>query len=415
MGAALIIFGGLTSNPVSKVLGIRPLAGLGLISYSLYLWHYPILALGGVPVPLGLPGEVGAVALAVGLAILTYFVIETPFRRGNRTRPFLALSSLGLITLLGLVSGSTATSGYSARAGDIPWPERPVVNSEYGQVITAENSKGEIFLFGDSHAGQLRLSLSAQATEFGLDFADGYVSSCQFLLGITRTGVTECTADFQAERLAWTASVEPSFVVLAGMLPLLIEGSRFDNMEGGVEPGSGPDYVLSGVTDPDRENQKSLVQDSMRRTIQSLLNQGHTVVLVYPIPEVGWDVPTEVAQRATLSQHRLVFGRPIPRWIEKRLLPGPNSWPLDTPVTTSYDIYLKRTQSTFDALDSINSDRIIRIYPHKIFCEEREGGRCVTHDEDNVFYLDRHHLSASGARLVTSEIMKAISSWNPSR
>jgi peptidoglycan/LPS O-acetylase OafA/YrhL len=36
-GATLIIFGGLTTNPISKGLGIRPLAGLGLISYSLYL------------------------------------------------------------------------------------------------------------------------------------------------------------------------------------------------------------------------------------------------------------------------------------------------------------------------------------------------------------------------------------------
>lgn len=83
MGAVLIIFGGLTSNPVSNGLGIRPLRGLGLISYSLYLWHYPILALS----PLGLREEIVAVALAVILAIGTYFMVEKPFRRNrNKSR-----------------------------------------------------------------------------------------------------------------------------------------------------------------------------------------------------------------------------------------------------------------------------------------------------------------------------------------
>ena len=413
VGAALIIFGGLTSNPISKGLGIRPLAGLGLISYSLYLWHYPILALAGVTVPLGLSGEVIAVALAVVLAIVTYFLIETPFRRSKHKTPFIAFPSVGMVTLLAFVTGSVGTSGYGARAGDIPWPEVAHVDSEYGQVITAENSEGQIILFGDSHMMRLRLSLSEKATAMGLDFMDGTESGCPFFEGITRFGHDTCTADFQAERLAWAASIEPSFVVLGGRFPLYIEGSRFDNMEGGVEPGVGPDYVLSGATEPDRENQKSLVQDSLKRTIASLLNQGHTVVLVYPIPEVGWEVPQRINARASQSPDSVTSRFPIPQKIRERLLPGPNSWPLDTPVTTSYDIYVSRTRSTFDVLDSISSDHIIRIYPHKIFCEEREGGRCMTHDDNTIFYTDDDHLSAAGARLVTGEIMEKISHWDP--
>jgi peptidoglycan/LPS O-acetylase OafA/YrhL len=401
VGAALIIFGGLTSNPVSTALGIRPLAGLGLISYSLYLWHYPILALGGVTVPLRLWGEVGAVALAVGLAILTYFVIETPFRRSKRKRPFLALSSLGLISLLAFVSGSLGTSGYGARAGDIPWPERPALDSKYGQVAAAANSKGQILLFGDSHMEQLRLSLLLQATKGGLDFADGTEPGCPFFVGISATYQSaNCTANFQAERLAWATGAEPSFVIYGGRFPLWLRGSRFDNTEGGVEP---------GAPMPDQENMTTALQDSMKRTIQSLVDQGHTVVLVYPIPEVGWDVRREINLRATQEQGWLIFGRPIPLNIGERLLPGPNSWPLEVPVTTSYNVYVDRAQSTFDVLDSISSDRIIRVYPHKIFCDERVGGRCATHDDKNIFYTDSDHLSASGARLVTSEIMKEIS------
>jgi hypothetical protein len=327
--------------------------------------------------------------------------------------PFFAFSLLGVIALLVFSLGSAVTSGYSGRAGEFPWPDAPTANSEYGQVITAENSIGTVALFGDSHMQRQRLSLSEQATQFGLDFADGTRSGCPFFEGITELDSGNCTADFQDERLAWTARIGPSFVIVGGRFPLAIEGSLFDNMEGGVEVGPLWNWLPRGATAPNSANQEALVQDSLKQTIRSLLGQGHIVVLVYPIPEVGWDVTSELKQRAALAQHRTMFGFPTPLWIRERLLPGPNSWPVDAPVTTSYDVYVERAQSTFDALDAIRSDRIIRIYPHKIFCDEREGGRCVTHDDHNIFYSDDSHLSDAGARLVTGEIMKEISQWDP--
>jgi peptidoglycan/LPS O-acetylase OafA/YrhL len=413
MGAALIIFGGLTSNPISRGLGIRPLAGLGLISYSLYLWHYPILALVGVRVPVGVTGEVIAVALAVVLAIVTYFLIETPFRRSKHKTPFIAFSTIGLVALLVFISGSVDTSGYKARGGDIPWPEPHLDSSKYGQVAAAANSKGQIMLFGDSHAEILRHSLSESSTEFGFDFADGTRTGCPFFIGITQLGLGACAADFQAERLAWAASAEPSFVVLGGRFPASIEGSGFDNMEGGVEIFNPPVYVTPGVHDPDPENQKALVQGSIRLTIQNLLEQGHVVVLVYPIPEVGWHVSEEVVRRARVLNEAVDARGEIFSKIRKRILPQLNLWPLNSPVTTSYEVYVDRTQSSFDALDSVTGDHIIRIYPHKIFCDEREGGRCVTHDDNTIFYVDDDHLSSAGALLVTGEIMKEISHWDP--
>ena len=421
-GAALIILGGLTSNPVSQGLGIRPLAGLGLISYSLYLWHYPILALLGIT-GLRLRGELVAVALSLTLAIFTYFLVETPFRRSKHKRPFVGFSTVGLVTLIVFVTGSVGTSGYDARVPSLPPVMTAYVDSEYRKVIPAENSKGKVLLFGDSHMQRLRLSLSEQATAVGLDFVDGTQGGCPFFVGIDRVGHETCTADFQNDRLALAASVEPSLVVLGGRFPLLIEGSRFDNMEGGIEPGVVPVYVSPGVTDPDLENQKSLVQESMRHTIRSLVDQGHTVVLVYPIPEVGWDVPFEMWRRASSYDQSLLGDLKIPVIIKNRILPKLTLWPvetavelvwpLDDPVTTSYDVYVDRTQSTFDVLDSITSDRIIRIYPHKTLCDERDGGRCVTHDDNNIFYIDPDHLSDAGARLLTGEIMKEISHWNP--
>nr|MBA3286778.1 acyltransferase [Acidimicrobiia bacterium] len=72
--------GGAASGPV-LVLG-HPVAGwIGTRSYSIYLWHWPALVLGQAKFgPLGLPSRVVVVAASVGLAALTYRIVENPVR-----------------------------------------------------------------------------------------------------------------------------------------------------------------------------------------------------------------------------------------------------------------------------------------------------------------------------------------------
>ncbi len=91
--AAIIASGGRAGSPGRIVLATPPLRWLGRISYSLYLWHWPILVLG--PVALGLasseegPAEgdllvrLGLVLVAVVLAALSWRLVEEPFRRGR--------------------------------------------------------------------------------------------------------------------------------------------------------------------------------------------------------------------------------------------------------------------------------------------------------------------------------------------
>jgi peptidoglycan/LPS O-acetylase OafA/YrhL len=69
----------------SQLLAARPLAGLGRISYGFYLWHYPVSAIGTRLVGrLGMPAAYGTtVAISIGLAALSYRLIELPFQRGR--------------------------------------------------------------------------------------------------------------------------------------------------------------------------------------------------------------------------------------------------------------------------------------------------------------------------------------------
>ena len=69
------------------VLGRAPLRWLGRVSYSLYLWHWPVLTIAAEAFgPLTGPTRAGLVLLSVVLAIITYALVENPIR-GATCRP----------------------------------------------------------------------------------------------------------------------------------------------------------------------------------------------------------------------------------------------------------------------------------------------------------------------------------------
>ncbi|GAB3570661.1 acyltransferase family protein [Amycolatopsis endophytica] len=94
VSAALVLLGGTTGSPVAadRLLTTRPLAYVGKLSFSLYLWHWPVLVLYLVyrgRTEVGLLGGAVVIAVAVALSIATYHLIENPVRRSRiavRTR-----------------------------------------------------------------------------------------------------------------------------------------------------------------------------------------------------------------------------------------------------------------------------------------------------------------------------------------
>jgi peptidoglycan/LPS O-acetylase OafA/YrhL len=81
LAAALLVLGASKSGAVSSVLAVRPLVYLGVISYSLYVWHQFVRWLLGEQHPwLALP-------FSLVVAICSYHLIESPFRRSRAVRP----------------------------------------------------------------------------------------------------------------------------------------------------------------------------------------------------------------------------------------------------------------------------------------------------------------------------------------
>lgn len=106
IATAAVVVGGLGGGATGagKILGLAPLQWLGRLSYSFYLWHWPVLVIAEERTrqPLGVFERVALVFLGLLLAACSYYVVERPVRRSS----FLAKHSLVTIALgAGLVIG----------------------------------------------------------------------------------------------------------------------------------------------------------------------------------------------------------------------------------------------------------------------------------------------------------------------
>ena len=111
VGAALVIGAGCaaSSRGVGALLGTAPMRAIGRVSYSWYLWHWPVLVL--VPAALGhklgVGATVAAVALSLLLAILTMRFVENPVRFSDalRNSPRRSLAMGGVTTAAAVIAG----------------------------------------------------------------------------------------------------------------------------------------------------------------------------------------------------------------------------------------------------------------------------------------------------------------------
>ena len=121
LGAALLIHTGSSGDSfVRRLLSLRPLVAIGLVSYSLYLWHWPLLAFAQIASPekLDIFARAGLLGLSAGLAWLTNQYVETPFRRRTLLagrKPLLIAGALCGLALGGFGLGVMGAKGVPQR------------------------------------------------------------------------------------------------------------------------------------------------------------------------------------------------------------------------------------------------------------------------------------------------------------
>ncbi len=413
LGTVLLIHSATPGGRVGRLLAVRPLVAVGLISYSLYLWHFPLLALARQRslTVLDQSTMLALIVLSFPLAYLSWRYVETPFRARNRLsrRTIFSFSLFGalLFFTIGLV-------GYLA-AG---WPERlppemAVENNNprckgipfsEGDICTlAEGEQRLTFLIGDSHAGAIAHEMQAAFQQRGMGLIHIYGSGCPPILNVYRADNPKkrnlSCYEFNRDLFRFIEShKEIEYIVIAARWALSMEGSRFDNREGGVESSPVPfrphlDLVENGIPQyhPDYSHQPQLAE-RYQQTIHHLLDLGKKVVLVYPIPEAGWNVPNYLSKY--LAFHA---DGPLP--------PEAGS--------TRHPVFTARNRKSYDALDRIGEHpNLFRVFPEKLFCNTTVTDRCVTQHTGRPLYRDDDHLSSFGSTLLVEEIIREIvSNW----
>ena len=163
-GGGLVLFACLSAvlvrtasrpGPVSTVFSVSPLRSLGLISYGLYLYHWPIVVLLSpprvhlAPVPLFLV----RVAISLALAIVSYFLVEQRFRRGRPETPSGTVIAIGLASLVVTLVVALAIAPTGPKERVVRKPAPAVVDPEDAvtQTTTAEApGPARLAIVGDS-------------------------------------------------------------------------------------------------------------------------------------------------------------------------------------------------------------------------------------------------------------------------
>jgi peptidoglycan/LPS O-acetylase OafA/YrhL len=387
--AALLWAGTGGHNVVGRVLSTRPLVLVGLVSYSLYLWHWPVLALGRYYAVRPLTPVETTVALAVAIvaAIASWRYVERPFRGRSglwQRRPLFlaALAAAGVFTAAG--AGVVVAGGWPQRiepgvmrllasAHDRQPHEWPCSNVKPGAIRAGDlcrlgdgtASRPTFIVWGDSHGRVLADPIGAAASRAG---AAGWLAvhtGCAPLLGVRRSDRDDDCAEFNAATLDLARrSPHVVDVVLVGRWGLLAEGTRY-----GQEPGGDAFLVEGDTRAATPEHNRRIFERSLQRTVSDLLALDKRVWIVGPIPEVGWDVPSVLARSAR-------FGHPAP--------PAP-----------SLSQYQRRQDFSFATLRRLDaSENVTVLWPHARLCH---GTVCEVMRQDRPTYFDTHHLTLHGA------------------
>lgn len=395
LGTAAIIWAGSGGHhAVGDAMSARPVVLVGLISYSLYLWHWPLLALGRYFANRDLTSleTTALVALSVAAAVASWRFVERPFRgkSGLLERRQLFGAALAVtVSLAAFGAAAAVANGWPARLdsevrrlADGANDRRPD-DWECGRKSPGAAARGALcrigagaatpptfVLWGDSHA---RVMVDPLGTVAARHQASGLVAvrtRCPPLAGVRRVDREDadtCTA-FNAAVVEYLShSPGVTDVVLAARWALAAEGLRY-----GDEPGV---TVLladaeSSATSP-AENREVFAR-SLRTSVVRLRELGKRVWIVASVPEIGWNVPSTLARS-------MRFGHPPP--------PAPSRAQF-----AARQAFVEATLAELDALPGVT---VLR--PAAALCA---GERCEVLRNGRPLYFDTHHLSLTGAALI---------------
>lgn len=395
VGTAMLIHSGAHGQTVvSRCLSVRPLVFVGLISYSLYLWHWPVVVFAQYYSVVALtPTAIGLVlCTSFALAVVSWRYVETPFRKKQlaaEPRHMLRVSAATTLLLVAVgvigIYGQGAPGQHSQDAvmdyvaDDPEWlrwgkcerQSRALGSDRTHCAVGSADKAPSFILWGDSHGTSFASSVDRSATLNGLAGEVALASGCPPLYKVVRQDRRTCDA-FNSEVLNYiAANDEIATVILAARWTFIISGDHNQHEES--YPLKLIDLQATGQDDVDNAG---VFETGLRRTIARLHELGKDVVLVGPVPEIGYDVPS--ATFVALKTNRDVDA-------------------LISPTVSEHEERNTAVTAIFDTLqDSMTVSAILN--PSEYLCDQ---GYCRVAIDKAPLYRDDNHLSTFGSRYLS--------------
>lgn len=358
-GTALIVAYG-ERTMTGRLLSLWPLVGIGLISYSLYLWHWPLVTFGrDLGLLTGRIGPaIGVVLASIAVGYLSYRFIETPFRdrarfsQGKIFRLAAVASIALLIAGLGYLHSGGLRGRYSSevlafddgRSDVSPWREKCHVMdgpADPTRACVLGGEQPDTALWGDSHGVEVAYAFARPAHPLR---AMTY-SACPPVPGISIPSRPNCREYNRLVARYLLATPEIRTVIFAAHYSLYMQ-----------RPGFARRFA---------------------ELVESLREAGKTVVIIGPPPVAGvGDVPRRLARSGS-------FRIPVKH-------------------------YEMRQRQVIDLIKALQVRGARVIWPSDHFCDAKSctvtvGGRPILWDDHHLSLTGAKYLAARTAPLVWSE------------
>tara|TARA_B100000795_G_scaffold56994_1_gene37710 strand:- start:424 stop:2325 length:1902 start_codon:yes stop_codon:yes gene_type:complete len=368
IGAYLIIQDTNKESLINKFLSIKTLTNLGLISYSLYLWHHPIFSFAKIMgvVENDLVTKFLLIILSILLAIVTYMYVEKPFREKNKKfYKFNKIYILVIVTILIIITLNSSTNyqakNYPLIASHLHKKTWLTTKSYFKPCFqrqtffcsfNSNKNNPTVFLVGDSILASLQEELKNALIKKNFNFVPMTNAGCDFLK-IESSSRSVCNKRLFENKKKKILEKKDATIILH-----LNYSTKFK------------DHIL---------------KDFYER-VQKYLREDYKIILIYPIPQMEKNVSSE---------------------IEKNI--NDNKFPVKI-VNINFTKYLNDSKIVFDFFNSINHKNLYKIYPHKNFCNNYLKNKCNANTHEKIYYVDLLHLSKEGSKLINMDLVKIIDS-----
>lgn len=411
VGVVLLIMFGDKETLAAKLLGTKLFVGIGIISYSAYLWHQPIFAFARIRTLEEPPASLMLVlaVFSLFLAIVSWRYVEMPFRnRKQYTRKYIFLLStatLAIFITFGLVGHlnfgfekrysqtlvKTLKDSDDRDESSIKCFLKPKTNSVIPSHPIKEctsyfvDNSASVIMIGDSHLDTVGTFLQRELYKKGIGSYSVSYPGCPPLSGLYSftAGAHHKCHDYNQSMLNYAKQNGITDIILVAGFSSYLNGTSYDNGEGGIKTGfNGADAIENKNIGLSLNNNKRILRVSKIYKDQlSSLSKKFNLFVFHSPPIVGWDVPKYYAHKAIFDNNKL------------------------TTHTHSFVNYKSYVSNFINIIDSIDNENLYFFNIASLFCDEVTE-RCIMNKDKNLLYRDEYHLSMYGSKIVAKEFMK---------